>query len=68
MKELAEYAVYKKDELLFIGTAKEAAEYFNVKEKTVYFWTTPSHHKRVKYGMNNRRKKECGRSKVCNKN
>ena len=30
------YAFYKGDELVIIGTAKEIAEYLNVKESTIY--------------------------------
>src|SRR5690606_33129806 len=32
------YAYYKGDELVLIGTAKEIAEYLNVKESTIYVY------------------------------
>lgn len=59
------YAVYKKDELLFIGTAKECAAHFKVSERTVVYWATPTCHKKSKYGIN--RKRECGGIKVAEK-
>ena len=43
----AEYAVYKGEEFLDIGTARELAEKFNVKEDTVYYWATNTNKKRV---------------------
>lgn len=52
------YAVYKKDELLFVGTAKEAEKFFNVKRKTIYFWSTPANKRRRNLG------KECGGRKI----
>lgn len=45
---MKEYAVYKGEEILAFGTAKEIAKQLNVKEKTVYFWCMPSHRKRNK--------------------
>lgn len=42
-----EYAVYKGEEFLDIGTAKELAEKFNVKEDTIYYWASPANKKRV---------------------
>ena len=41
MRIYREYAVYKGDELLAIGTAREIAKQLNVKEATVYFWSRP---------------------------
>lgn len=41
------YAIYKGETFLFEGTVKECAEHFNVKEKTVYFWTSPALKKRA---------------------
>lgn len=35
------------DKFLCLGTAKEIAEYLNIKEKTVMFYTTPAYLKRV---------------------
>lgn len=37
-----EYAVYKGEELLEIGTVKELALKFNVAEKTVWYWISPT--------------------------
>lgn len=59
-----EYAIYKGDKFLFMGTAQECAKHFNVKVKTVYDWACPSNHKRAKYGKNGKRKKECSGVKV----
>lgn len=46
-----DYAVYKGDEFLFMGTIKEIATHFNVKKETVYFWTSPTQKKRAKSRM-----------------
>lgn len=45
---MKEYAVYKGEEILALGTAKEIAKQLNVKKRTVYFWCMPSYHKRNK--------------------
>lgn len=42
-----EYALYKGEECLAIGTKKELAKQFNVKEKTIEFYQTPAHLKRM---------------------
>jgi len=47
MKKNKEYALYKGEELLAIGTKKELANKFNVKEKTIGFYMTPAHLKRM---------------------
>ena len=49
-RKLNQYALYKGDDFLFQGTAKECAEFLGVKRHTVYWMTTPSYHKRVKDG------------------
>lgn len=46
MKKNKEYALYKGEELLAIGTKKELADKFNVKEKTITYYMTPAHLKR----------------------
>lgn len=46
MKKKKVYAVYKGDNFLQLGTVKELAEYFNVSEKTIRHWATPSYEKR----------------------
>ena len=43
-----DYAVYKGDELLGIGTAKELAERLKVKVETIKFYSTASYQKRIK--------------------
>lgn len=49
-----EYAVYKGDELLGIGTAKELAERLKVKVETIKFYSTTSYQKRIKKENHNR--------------
>lgn len=46
----AVYSIYKKDDLLFTGTLEECAKHFNVKVKTVYFWSMPCNIKRADEG------------------
>lgn len=43
-----QYAIYKGDTFLYMGTRKECASYLNVRENTVYFYTTPTYMRRVK--------------------
>ena len=50
MKRNKEYALYKGEELLAIGTKKELADKFNVKEATITFYMTPTKLKRNKSG------------------
>lgn len=48
------YGIYKGDKFLDVGTSKELSERFHVQRKTIQFWSTPAHKKRVeKYGDNN---------------
>ncbi|MPQ22191.1 hypothetical protein CKN82_11280 [Carnobacterium divergens] len=49
-----EYAVYKGDELLGIGTAKELSERLKVKVETIKFYSTASYQKRIKKENHNR--------------
>lgn len=42
-----EYALYKGDELLSVGTIKELAKQFNVGERTILFYMTPTYQKRT---------------------
>ncbi|HFR3690962.1 TPA: hypothetical protein ACHVE4_000077 [Streptococcus suis] len=42
-----EYALYKGDELLAIGTAMELAERFGVKVPTIHFYKSPAYIKRT---------------------
>lgn len=39
---MKEYALYKGENILAIGTIKELAKKFNVKEKTMRFYGTPA--------------------------
>ena len=40
------YAIYKGDEFIFHGTLQECADYLKVSVNTIYFMSTPTHHKR----------------------
>lgn len=44
------YALYHGDNILTIGTIKELAKYLGVGERTIYFYSTPTHKKRNKNG------------------
>lgn len=44
---MKEYALYKGDEILQIGTISEIAEKQKVKEKTVKFYKTRAYEKRI---------------------
>lgn len=41
-----EYAMYKGDEFLVMGTVKECAEYLGVSPRTIYWYSNPSARKR----------------------
>lgn len=47
MANLQEFAVYKGDELICIGSAKECAEILNIKPSSVRWYTTPTAQKRL---------------------
>lgn len=47
---MKEYALYRKDNLVMIGTAQEIAYKMRVKVATVRFYTSPAHLRRVKNG------------------
>lgn len=47
-----EYAVYKGDKFLTIGTAEELSKELGVKQETIRFYATPSYHKRVAISKN----------------
>lgn len=49
---MKEYALYKGDEILQIGTISEIAEKQKVKEKTVEFYKTKSYEKRIQNRKN----------------
>lgn len=45
--QVKEYAVYKNDEIMCIGTIKEIAKELKIKEKSVMFYGTKSHTNRT---------------------
>lgn len=45
--KVKEYAVYRGDELLIIGTIVECAKELNMSEKTIRYYSYPSHLKRI---------------------
>ena len=51
---MKEYALYKGEELLAIGTLKELAKRFKVKPKTLLFYQSPTYLKRREKGKNYR--------------
>lgn len=50
MKRNSQYALYKGEKLVGIGTKKELAELLKVRVETIAFYTTPTHRKRSKNG------------------
>ena len=46
-RKTIEYAIYKCDKFIDIGTAKELAEKCNVKPETIEFYASPSYLKRL---------------------
>jgi len=44
---LKEYAVYKGEQIVCIGTAKECAEYMGILAKSFSFYLTPSYKRRI---------------------
>lgn len=47
VRSMKEYALYKGDELLGLGTLQELSKQFGVKIKSLLFYQTPSYHKRT---------------------
>lgn len=45
--EKHEYAVYRGDDLIVMGTATECAEFLGVKKHTIYWYASPSAENRV---------------------
>lgn len=45
---MKEYALYRGDEFITLGTREYLAEYLGVKPETITFWATPTHRKRIK--------------------
>lgn len=54
MKKNKEYALYKGEECISIGTIYEIAKETNVKVETIRFYKTPTYKKRCKKGKNRR--------------
>lgn len=44
-----EYAIYKGDEFITIGTARECAEQLGVSQDTIRFYSSPAYAKRVEH-------------------
>lgn len=59
-----EYSIYKGEKEIFVGTIEEVMEHFNVKRKTVYFWSTPANKRRadagIRAGIKPRKKEKSG--------
>lgn len=53
--KIKEYALYKNEECLAIGTIKEIAEQMKVNYKTIYFYTMPIYKRRCKNKKNRRK-------------
>lgn len=53
------FAIYKKDELIAMGTADEVAKILKIKQDTVYFYASPANLRREKS-----RKKECSGKRI----
>lgn len=52
---MKEYAVYKGDELLAVGTVKEIAKELNVQVSSVYFWSSKVNKRRNQTRTANRK-------------
>jgi len=62
-----EFAIYKGDNQIFVGTIEECMKYFGVKRRTIYFWASPANIKRADTGIKPGRKpriRECSGVKV----
>lgn len=54
MRKQKEYALYKGDKFIDLGTAKELAKKLDVDERTIQYYATPAHLKRCqKFNGNN---------------
>ncbi|AZF89035.1 host nuclease inhibitor [Streptococcus phage CHPC875] len=52
--QVKEYALYKGEELLAMGTKREIAEKLGVSVNTITFYGTPSYAKRTNEGLSRR--------------
>lgn len=62
-----EYAIYKGEDVIFIGTIEEVMKHFGVQRKTVQFWASPANIKKADTGIISGKKirnKECSGIKV----
>lgn len=48
MKTKKEYALYKGDDFITMGTIQEIADKLNLSFKTIYYYTTPLYKRRCK--------------------
>ena len=46
------YALYKGDEFIDLGTKKELAIKYNIKEHTIVFYASPAYKRRIKDKLN----------------
>lgn len=44
---MKEYAAYKGDQLVAVGTAKELAIKLGIKQKSIYWYTSPTYQRRL---------------------
>lgn len=51
-----EYAIYKGENQIFVGTIEECMKHFGVKRETIYFWACPTNKKRADTGIRPGRK------------
>ena len=49
MKQI-KYALYRDDEILYVGTKEELARYLNVSVRTISYYNTLTYKRRVKSG------------------
>lgn len=49
---MKEYALYKGEKCLAIGTIQEIAKQMNVQYRTIYFYTIPTYKRRCKNSKN----------------
>ena len=49
-RNLKQYAIYKGDELIVIGTVHECASFMGVKPSTIYWYACPAQTRRNKTG------------------
>jgi hypothetical protein len=54
-QQLNDYAIYRGDEFIALGTIKELADFMGVKEASIRFWSYPSYLNRIKQYHNSLR-------------